>query len=168
MLPIIVERSGVLKLINSLVINSSPGYDSINTKFLKSTNVVSSLILTKLFQQSLDKSTLPKEWTVGKVVPLHKSGNKHSPNNRPISFTNTCCKLLEHIIFFNLANFLEYNSFFTPAQHGFCKTFSCETQLVSFSHELHQIVDRFFANCIFFSISLKHVTRFATDFSCTN
>ncbi|XP_075742697.1 uncharacterized protein LOC142796289 [Rhipicephalus microplus] len=32
-------------------------------------------------QQSLTEGSLPSHWMVGKVVPFHKSGNKHSPLN---------------------------------------------------------------------------------------
>lgn len=102
-------------------------------------------------------STLPRQWKIGKVVPLHKSGNKNcSTNYHPISLTSICCKLLEleHIIFTNLVNFLECNSFFTSAQHGFPKTYSCETQLISFTHHLHQILDQSsLADCIFLDFS---------------
>lgn len=152
---VIIETLGVVRLIESLKNDSSPGYDGINTKFLKNTSAYSSIIVTKIFQQSLDTSTIPSQWKIGKVVPLHKSGNKHSSNNyRPISLTSICCKMLEHIIFTNIVNFLESNSFFTSAQHGFRKTYSCETQLISFTHHLHQILDKSsHADCIFLDFS---------------
>ncbi|XP_070393633.1 uncharacterized protein [Dermacentor albipictus] len=102
-------------------------------------------------QQSLDTSIQPSQRKIGKVVPLRKSGNKNlTANYRPISLSSTCCKLLEHIFFKHLVNFLESNAIFTPAQHGFIKTFSCETQLPIFTHKLHRILDRSsFADCIF-------------------
>lgn len=153
--PIIIEVTGVIRLIDSLKMHSSPGCDNISAKFLKNTSLYSSIVLTKIFQQSLDTSTLPLAWKTGKVIPLHKSGSKTSPANyRPISLTSTCCKLLEHVIFTNLMNFLESNSFFTVSQHGFRKALSCESQLLSFTHKLHQILDHSsLADCIFLDFS---------------
>ena len=115
----------------------------------------SSIILTKLFEQSLDTGCVPEDWRVGKVIPLHKSGDKHCPNNfRPISLTSIPCKIIEHVIYSHLANFLESNSFFNKAQHGFRKTFSCETQLLCFTHDLHSILDRgSLTDCIFLDFS---------------
>lgn len=155
MFPILIEPAGVEHLLRSLKPSSAPGCDLVNPKFLKSTSVYSSIILTKIFQQSLDNGFLPAEWKVGKVIPLHKSGNKTSAlNYRPISLTSIPCKILEHILFSNLANFLESNSFFTFAQHGFRKTYSCETQLVSFMHKMNIILDHSSsADCIFLDFS---------------
>lgn len=88
---------------------------------------------------------------MGKIIPIHKAGDKHCPlNYRPISLTSIPCKILEHIIYSQLVKFLESNNFFSAAQHGFRKFFSCETQLLTFSHDLHLILDRSSrADCIF-------------------
>lgn len=61
---------------------------------------------------------------------------------------------MEHIIHSHLANYLESNSFFNSSQHGFRKSFSCETQLLCFTHDLHSILDRgSLADCIFLDFS---------------
>lgn len=153
--PVNMDAPGIAALISNLKFHSSPGYDSVDAKFLKNTSATSSIILAKIFQQSLDQSTLPLQWKIGKVVPIYKSGNKCSPTNyRPISLTSTCCKLLEHVLFTNLVNFLQSNSFFTPAQHGFRKTYSCETQLITFTEKLHTILDSSSqADCIYLDFS---------------
>lgn len=82
---------------------------------------------------------------------MHKSGDRHSPNNyRPVSLTSICCKIMEHVIYSHIIKFLESNSFFTKFQHGFRKSFSCETQLISFTHDLHTVLDRgSITDCIF-------------------
>lgn len=155
MFPIMIDSVGVENIIKSLKLSSAPGCDLITTKFLKGTCAYSSIILTKIFQQSLHEGVLPIEWKIGKIVPFHKSGDKHSPlNYRPISLTSIPCKILEHILYSNLATFLESNSFFTRHQHGFRKTFSCETQLVAFTHKLNVILDQTSsADCIFIDFS---------------
>lgn len=151
MFPVSIDSFGVDCLIQKLKISACAGIDGINSKFLKSTATYSSLILSEIFSQSLQCCTLPNDWKVGKVVPLHKSGTAHSPlNYRPISLTSVPCKLLEHIIYSHLVAFLESNSFFTNCQHGFRKFFSCETQLVSFTNDLMVAIDAgLIVDCIF-------------------
>lgn len=169
MYPLQIDPNGIIKIIDSLKISSSAGVDGINSKFLKSTKHNCSIILAKLFQQSLEQSNIPDDWEIGKVVPVFKSGDKQSPfNYRPISITSIPCKIFEHIIYSHVANFLESNSFFDPAQHGFRKSFSCETQLILFTNKLHCILDnRSFADCIFF-ISQKRLIKYRTSYFFTN
>lgn len=84
----------------------------------------------------------PGDWRVGKVVPVPKSGNTHSPENyRPISLTSTPCKILEHIIHSDLIDLLESNFFFSTEQHSFKKTFSCETELICFTNDVFTHTD---------------------------
>lgn len=111
----------------------------------------SSLILCDIFSQSLQCCTIPSDWKVGRVVPLHKSGVSHSPlNYRPISLTSIPCKLMEHVIYSHVVCFLESNSFFSTCQHGFRKYLSCETQLLLFTNDLFRAVDNgFVVDCIF-------------------
>lgn len=102
----------------------------------------SSLFLTKIFQQSLSTATVPDDWRIGKVIPVHKSSNKSSPlNYRPISLTSVPSKILEHIIHKNLSIHLDSISFFNKAQHGFRRNFSCETQLLCLTHDLFSNLD---------------------------
>ena len=116
--------------------------DEITSKLLKSTKHICAAKLCLLFSQSLSTGILPPDWKHGKVVPVFKSGNKHSPlNYRPISLTSVPCKIIEHIIYNHIMDFLDANHFFHPSQHGFRKGFSCETQLAMFVHDLHVNLD---------------------------
>lgn len=94
---------------------------------------------------------LPLDWKTGKIIPIHKSGDTHHPfNYRPISLTSVPCKIMEHVIYTHLINFLDDNNFFTPHQHGFRKNFSCETQLLTFTNDLHSNLNAgFTTDCIF-------------------
>lgn len=150
-----VDRAGIRKLIQNLKISSSPGVDGISSKFLKNTDVHSSIILSRLFDQSLEEGVLPEDWKVGKVAPLFKSGNAHSPGNyRPISLTSVPCKLLEHVIYTHVVSYLESNAFFSIHQHGFRKYYSCETQLLAFTNDLFSAADRSSTvDCVFIDFS---------------
>lgn len=100
MFPISIDPAGIIKIIDSLKLSSSTGVDEGNSKFLESTKEYSSIILAKMFQQSLEESCLPDDWKVGRVVPLRKGGNKHSPKNfRLIFLTSVPCKIFEHVIY---------------------------------------------------------------------
>lgn len=41
-----------------------------------------------------------------------------------------------------MVNYLDSNSFFSPSQHGFRKSLSCETQLLTFTNDVLSILDR--------------------------
>lgn len=76
------------------------------------------------------------------VIPVFKSGNKDSPlNYRPISLTSIPCKIMEHVIYSQIMDFLGAINFFHPSQHGFRKGLSCETQLAVFLHDVHSNLD---------------------------
>lgn len=153
--PITFDFNGIVAIIDRLKVCSSAGPDDINTKILKNTKVYSAIILCKIFEQSLETGILPGDWLMGKVVPLHKSGDKHlAVNYRPISLTSIPCKIMEHIIVSHLTRFLESSSFFSPAQHGFRKFFSCETQLITFTNDVLSILDKGTeVDCIFLDFS---------------
>lgn len=92
---------------------------------------------------------------MGKVIPIHKGGDKHNPINfRPLSLTSISCKILEHVIYSHLVNFLDYNSFFNTAQHGFQKFYSCDIQLLTLAPHLHLTLDwGSTSDCIFLDFS---------------
>lgn len=52
------------------------------------------------------------------------------------------CKLLEHFIFSSIMKYLENYDLLFKNQHGFRKTYSCDTQLIHFIHELHRNLDK--------------------------
>lgn len=153
--PIDVTEDGIAGLINNLKLSSSSGPDNINSKILKNTVTLSSKFLYHIYRQSLSSGQLPSDWKTAKVVPVHKSGNKNSPENyRPISLTSICCKMLEHIIASHVYRHLESNNFFFSNQHGFRKGFSCETQLLEFTTDIHFNMDHSLqTDCIFLDFS---------------
>lgn len=115
--------------------------------FLKNTSAYAALVLCKLFQQSLDHFVLPKVWKIGKVISIHKSGSKAFFNYRPIYLTSTSSKMLDHIIFTNFVSFLESNSFFSSAQHGFKNIIHVKLSLYPYSCSTSS--SRVIINCIF-------------------
>ncbi|XP_040066869.3 uncharacterized protein LOC120840415, partial [Ixodes scapularis] len=139
---IVFNSNGVLKAIEALKLRSSAGVDGINSKILKNTKSATSVLLSHIFQQSLSSGVVPLDWKVGKIVPIPKKGPPTSSSSyRPISITSVSSKLMKHIIYSHVINFLVSVNFFHPSQHGFLKGFSCETQLALFTNDLSSSAD---------------------------
>jgi hypothetical protein len=105
-----VTSPGVHKLLASLDIKKSTGPDDLSPRVLKEASDIIAPILTTIFNQSLKSGSVPKDWRLANVFPLHKKGPKDLPENyRPISLTSVCSKLLEHIVYSSISKFLESN-----------------------------------------------------------
>lgn len=70
--PIKVTSDGVLKLLKELKNGKAPGPDMLRKEDLCSNLEISSKILSKIFQYSLDIGQLPDIWKVANVAPIHK------------------------------------------------------------------------------------------------
>ena len=90
-----------------------------------------------LYRATLEQSCLPTEWENANVVPIFKKNDRScSLNYRPVSLTNICCKLLEHIIYSNIFEHLHKYNILCSHQHGFRTGHSCETQLLTILDDL--------------------------------
>jgi len=124
----IITEPGVLKLLLMLNPNKSLGPDDIPPHVLKEASSEIAPVLTWIFNQSISSGTVPDDWRLANIFPLHKKGPKALPENyRPVSLTCICSKVLEHIIHSSISRFLESNKILSPRQHGFRAGHSCET-----------------------------------------
>ena len=100
------------------------------------------LSLTRLFNYSLSRGTLPIDWKAANVVPILKSGEQTAVDNyRPVSLTSVVVKSLELIIHNHIMSFLSDNKLLCDNQHGFRPLRSCVTQLLQLVHEWLSILD---------------------------
>ena len=91
--------------------------------------------LSILFQKSFETSTIPNEWKLANVVPIHKKGSKVDVNNyRPISLISIIMKTYEKIIRDELLQ--RCGHLIDDRQHGFMNNKSWCTQLVTFCDSL--------------------------------
>ena len=89
------------------------------------------------FTQSLDTGELPRDWSLANVAPIFKKGNRVlAENYRPVSLTCITCKLFEHIVCRHILDHVEDHKILTNLQHGFRSGRSCETQLITTTHDL--------------------------------
>lgn len=100
--------------------NKAPGIDGIDNKLLKQIKDLILAPLTSIFNKSLSDGEFPDSWKTACVSPIHKNGDKYSPDNyRPISLLGIFSKLLEKIMNKRLMQYLESNNLLSNFQFGF-------------------------------------------------
>ena len=84
--PIHITAQGVEKLLSNLNPNKSSGPDNLCPRVLKELSKQIAPVLTHIFQESLRSGTVPTDWKLAHVTPIHKSGPRQDVRNyRPIS-----------------------------------------------------------------------------------
>ena len=137
-----IEEIDVLRVIDKIKVNKSPGPDKISPRVLHEVKFQISKPLSILFNKSLALGKVPLDWKSANVTPIFKKGEKSHPGNyRPISLTSVVCKLLETVIRNNMVKFLEDNQFMKDSQHGFRNKRSCLTNLLDFFHDVFDKYD---------------------------
>ena len=132
-----ITESDVLKCIDKLKVNKSPGPDTISPRVLKEAKCELVKPLTLLFNTSMQSGSMPDDWKLANVTPIFKKGSKALPSNyRPISLTSVVCKMLETLIRDKLVSHLEENYLLKNTQHGFRNKRSCLTNLLDFSYDI--------------------------------
>ena len=75
------------------------GPDEIHPAILRPIAGVLAEPMTALFNKSLQTASLPGDWKVATVSPIHKGGDKDSVTNyRPVSLTSIPLKIFERIL----------------------------------------------------------------------
>ena len=84
---------------------------------------------------SINSGTIPSEWKIHKVIPVHKSGDKTSVTNYcPISLPCIMSKVLERLIYDKIIDLVATS--ITPLQYGFQRGSSTLQQLLVYFHQL--------------------------------
>ena len=112
----------ILKIINTLKMKSSQGFDNISTKLLKSTIDEILIPLTHIINISMQSGTVPEKMKIAKIIPIYKSGEKDIFNNyRPISLLPALSKIMDKIVANRLVNYFNRYDLFHKHQYGFRK-----------------------------------------------
>jgi hypothetical protein len=115
------------KIINSLKIKESSGYDKISTKILKISAPFISSHLSYICNKSILSGTFPTRLKYAIVKPLLKKGDKENvANYRQISLLTSFCKVLEKIIYVRLFKHIENNNILAVEHFGFRTSSSTE------------------------------------------
>ena len=126
-----IDQELVLKKLEKLKVNKSPGPDTIHPRVLNGAAKSLSIPLTLIFQTSLQTKNLPDEWKHANISAIFKKGKKTLPSNyRPVSLTCVACKIMESIIRDAIIEHMTSNNLFSPYQFGFISGRSTVLQLL--------------------------------------
>ena len=119
--------------LNKLSPNKSVGPDQIHPRILKELASIIAEPIAFLFNLTLERGVLPKDWKLAFVSPIHKKGSKSvAENYRPISLTAVLCKLMEKFVRSAILQYLLDNKLLSKRQFGFINGRSTTTQLLYF------------------------------------
>jgi len=95
-----VSKDELQRLIISLDVKKSSGYDCISNFMIKKTCDVIVPHLVTLYNACLKQGVFPDNYKIAKVIPLFKGGDRENVNNyRPISLLPAFGKLFEKLFF---------------------------------------------------------------------
>ena len=126
-----INKERVLKVINSLKINKSPGIDKIHPRVLKEIGEIMCHPITMVYKKSVEESKLPSQWKDAEITPIYKKEARNLPKNyRPVSLTSIICKIIEKLIVEDIINHIKTNKMNCQEQHGFTANKSTVTNLL--------------------------------------
>ena len=112
--------SGIAKIISYLNSNKAQDHEMLSIWMIKLCGNSICKPLSIIFNNCLNEGKFPYEWKKGKVVPVHKKGNKQSLKNyRPISLVSICSKMFERLIYNEISTFFTENNLISLNQSGF-------------------------------------------------
>jgi len=115
------------KIINSLKIKESSGYDEVSKKILKISAPFISSPLSYICNKSMLSRTFPTRLKYSIVQPLLKKGDKENvANYRSIFLLTSFSKIFERIIYDRLLKHIEMNNILAVEQLGFRTSSSTE------------------------------------------
>ena len=96
--PVSVDLDGVTRLLYNLQSHKAPGPDGIRPRLLKDTATSYCTYANNNFLANLKQGNFLNDWKTASIAPVvKKSSHVDLLNYKPISFTYSCCKSLEHI-----------------------------------------------------------------------
>ena len=118
--------------------DSSPGEDGVRYLPLQKLPAPQLAKLLSFYNYLWANGLFPDQWSTAIVLPFLKPGKpKHVASSyRPISLTSCLSKVMEKMVLFRLAVFLERRHFVKPYQSGFRKLHSTLDPLVRFENAI--------------------------------
>ena len=137
-----MSEDSVQKIITTLHTKNSSGHDGISTKLLK--EIKSEIVkpMTLLINQCLNTGIFPDKLKLAKVIPLHKKDSQTDITNyRPISLLPSISKIIEQVVFKQLANHFTSHNLFHNNQYGFRAKHSTELATLHLVDNMVQNMD---------------------------
>ena len=106
----LITQLDVVRIISTLDATKASGPDQLPTSIIKSLAAEITPALTTLFNDMLQHGSLPSQFRMAHVTPVHKKGNPTLPENyRPISLLPVLSKVLERLVFDQLTQYIDRN-----------------------------------------------------------
>ena len=134
-----MDATNVLKAIRSIKLKNSEGHDRMPQRILIDAQEILLNPLTILFNKIYHQKSIPEQWLMAKITPVHKKGQKTDITNyRPISNLCSGSKIFEKLILHRIQELeAQYGVDFTGLdQHGFKKDHSTITAALSIQSKL--------------------------------
>uniref|UniRef100_A0A8C6LUY9 Reverse transcriptase domain-containing protein n=1 Tax=Nothobranchius furzeri TaxID=105023 RepID=A0A8C6LUY9_NOTFU len=138
-----VSSDEIRNIINKCINKRSTDCDGLDITLIK--NIIESIIhpLTYICNLSFATGTFPNRMKIAKVIPLHKSGDKHIFSNyRPISLLSQFSKILEKLYIARLDRFLINEEILNDSQYGFRTNHSTSMALMELTEEISEALDK--------------------------
>ena len=137
-----VTTDEVFKKLSALPPHKATGHDNIPARFIKDSAATIAPAITHIINLSITQGQVPQDFKLAKVTPLHKKGSKLDPGNyRPISILPSISKIMEKIVYEQVANYLEENRLIYEFQSGFRESHSTDTCLLYLNDLIKREVD---------------------------
>ena len=138
-----ITEASVLKELEILNTDKSPGFDQIHPRVLKETRERIAKPLSIILNDSIQTGEVPHDWRLANITAIHKKGNKALPNNyRPVSLTSICSKIMEKHIRSHLMDHLRRHNILSTKQYGFVSGRSTLLQLLRVMDSWTESLDR--------------------------
>ena len=140
-----VTLEEVKKVVEKLKPKRCQGFDRIPQIFYIDGAEILTPVITRLMQKIMEKSELPEQWKIAKVIPTYKKGKRTDvANYRPISNLCSITKIFERLILdrINAIEEMEHCDLTGASQHGFKKHHSTESAGVEIQTKIAQRCDK--------------------------
>ena len=129
----------------SIKIKNCEGYDRIPQRILNEGCELLLPPVRKLFELIYEQKTIPQQWLISKIIPIHKKGPKtHIENYRPIANLCAMTKVFEQLIINRISEIEKTNSvdITGKSQHGFKRGRSTATAGLTIQSLLSHALDQ--------------------------
>lgn len=136
------DENELLKIIKACSNKTSQDHNGIDMRTVKYVGEAITKPLTHICNLSFQSGKFPSEMKIAKVLPLFKSGDKHSfTNYRPVSLLPQFSKILEKLFNLRLLNFIEKNNLLSNSQYGFRQNRSTSLALIDLVEEITNCIE---------------------------
>ena len=131
--------------VNTIIKSLKNKASNINTTPIKIMKIISEIIsipLACIINKSLSNGIVPDTLKLARVTPIYKEGTKTNISNyRPISVLPAISKIFEKVVYKQLYQYLELNSYLTDNQFGFRANKSTTHAILNLTQYLYKNLD---------------------------